>query len=152
MITKDDIKDIDLVDAIELASTGSAFYRTGITLVSTTTGTNLVTVNGSFSIIYGDDPIEVGDIVVISGTTGGADGTYTVASIVTDQTFTVSTPIATSTGGSAGFKNKAGALRVGVDSTTFTQVTGLTVQALLKDIDSKLGDRAYRRHFLLMGS
>lgn len=152
MLSKDDIKDVELVDAIELAATGSSFYRTGSSLVSTTTGTNTVTLNAAFSVIYGDDPIEVGDFAILAGTTGGADGTYTVASVLTDQTFTVAEALATSTGGTVGFKHKAGALRVGVDTSTFTHSSSSTAQAVLKDVDMKLSDAVYRRHFLLMGA
>ena len=151
MITKDDIKDIDLVDATELASTGSSSYRTGNAVTSTTSGTKLVTFPGTVSLIYGDDPVEAGDKIVLVGTTGGADGTYTVNSILSDQTLDVVESIASSTGGSASFKNKSGALRVGVDTATFKYSTSSEVQTALKDMDTKLDDKAYRRHFLLMG-
>lgn len=150
MISKDDIKDLDIADATELASTGSATYRTGSSVTSTTSGTNLITFPGTVSVIYGDDPVESGDKIVLTGTTG-ADGTYTVNTVLTDQTLNVLEVIATSTGGTASFKNKAGALRVGVDSSTFKFSVGSEVQAVLKDIDTKLDDKAYRRHFLLMG-
>lgn len=150
MISKEDIKDLDIVDSTELASVGSTPYRTGDTVTSTTSGTKLVTFPGTVNLIYGDDTVEAGDKIVLVGTTG-ADGTYTVNSIISNQTLDVVETISTSTGGSASFINKPGAFRVGVDTTAFNYTTATEVHTALKDLDTKLSDSGYRRHFLLMG-
>jgi hypothetical protein len=135
-ISKADIVDLDIVDSTELAATGVTSYRTGNTVTSTTSGTKVILFPGSVSLIYGDDPVEVGDKVVLTGTSG-ANGTYTVANVLTDQSLDVVEAIATSTGGTAAFRNKSGALRVGVDTSTFVASANSTAQAVLKDLDTQ---------------
>jgi hypothetical protein len=89
------------------------------------------------ALIHGDDPIEVGDKCVISGS--AAAGTYTVAVVVDDVTFDVTESIVTSTGGSAAFRFKSGALRVGVDTTGLSNSAASTLQGLISDFDSAIG-------------
>jgi len=135
-VSKADIVDLDIVDSSELAATGSTSYRSGDSVTSTTSGTKVILFPGTVNLIYGDDPVEVGDKVVLTGTSA-ADGTYTVATVLTDQTLDVVEAIATSTGGTAAFRHKSGALRVGVDTTTFVASANSTAQAVLKDLDTQ---------------
>lgn len=117
-VTKADIYDLDFFDAGELTSdeSVSANYLT-TTVVSTTAGTKTVVVNALPSgegITARDAPVEIGDLAIITGTSGGlGDGQFTVASIVDDVTFTVTEVIGTSTGGSVTFRYSAGAKKVG---------------------------------------
>ena len=156
-IAKEDLQDADIVDATELASDGSVSIVTGIALTSTTNATKRVVVNdAAYDIRRGVERLEAGDRVVLTGTTGGADGTYTIAAIIDAQTFDVVETIADSTGGTFAAYYPVGASRVGVDSSTMTNTNADNVQAAVQDlsdaIDSIGGvDLAYRRHFLLAG-
>jgi hypothetical protein len=117
-ISKDDIVDADIVDAEELGSSGSTVYRTAVTVVSTTTGTNVVVISpGGLmgEVVPTDVPSQVGDKVIISGT--AAAGTYHIDTIVNDTTFTTFEPVVTTVGGLANFVYASGALRVGFDPT-----------------------------------
>lgn len=138
MISKEDIKDLDIVDAVELASIGQVAYRSGDSLVSTTAGTQTITFSSSVHLLYGDDPIEAGDKVVLTGTTA-ADGTYIVSTIVDDQNLTVVSAILDSTGGTASFYHKVGATRVGVDTSTFSYSSEDNLQNVLSDLDTAIG-------------
>lgn len=137
-----DIVDVDIVDAFELASDGTAVYVI-LTVVSTTTGTKVVVVNlaaDGEGILYGKDhPAEVDDTVVITGTSGGSgDGTFTIASIIDDTTFIVNEAIGTSTGGSATFMYPVGAGKVGFDPTGLLHTTATNVQDAIKDMDTAI--------------
>jgi hypothetical protein len=147
-ISKYDIKDADFVDAVELKSHGTTVFLSGVTVVSTTSATKTVVLSGIHILYVPEEEIEVDDIVVLSGTSGGgaADGTYTVASIVDDTSFTVVESIADSTGGSADFKYPSGSLSVGVDTTGFYGSDKDTLQEALKEVDAKSEDNIAVRH------
>ena len=136
-IRRADIVDAEIVDAVELLSDGTTVLASGITVVSTTSSTRRVVCSGTEFIYDPEQKIDQYDIVVLTGTSGGAaDGTYHVESVVDATTFVVVEAIADSTGGSATFYYPAGALAVGVDPTGFTQTVATNVQDALKDIDN----------------
>lgn len=156
-IAKEDIQDADIVDAVELASDGTVAIVTGIALTSTTNATKRVVVNDTtYDIRRGAERLEAGDRVSLTGTIGGADGTYTVAGIVDAQQFDVVETIATSTGGTFSAFHPVGAAKVGLDSTAMTNTSADNVQEGMKDLSDAIDglggvDRAYRRPLLLMG-
>ncbi len=138
-IRKVDIIDADIVDANELASTGSIVFITGASVVSTNSGTKIVTLSGIDVFSQPSDThVEAGDKVTLSGTTGGADGTYTIASVTDATHVVVVEAIATSTGGSANFKYKSGAKAVGVDTGAFTHSSASNLQTVLSDLDGAI--------------
>ena len=141
-ISKADVSDLDFVDSNELASDGTAVFVT-TTVVSTTSGTQTVVVNlasDGEGILYSrDHPVTPGDIAIITGTSGGAaDGSYTVATVPTDTSFTVVEAIASSTGGSVDFVYVAGALNVGFDPTRQAQTTSTELQTGLTEVSNGL--------------
>lgn len=140
-IRKEDLVDLDIVDSVELASDGYYVYLT-TTLVSTTNAGSLVTINlpsdGEGLITGRDHPLAPGDRVRITGTSGGlADGYYIVNLPITDTSFSVNSPIATSTGGTIDFMFQGGAKYVGFDKLNYTaiHVTHTTVQEAIQDLD-----------------
>lgn len=139
-ITRTDVIDGDFVDAQELKSDGTAAYLT-TTGTSTTSGTSTVVVtlaSDGEGILYSKDhPVEAGDIAIISGSSG-ADGTYHVATIPTDTSFTTVESIPTSTGGTVTFYYPAGALSVGFDPTGMTYATHTNVQKAIQDLDAAI--------------
>ena len=140
-ITKEDIEDVEIVDAEELSADGSTNYTTGATVVSTTSSTKKV-VFSSIDLIYDkDERAEVNDILILTGTSGGgaADGTYTIASVDDQTSVTVVETIADSTGGTADFRHPAGATKVGVDPTNITASTQNDLQGVLEDLDGAIG-------------
>jgi len=141
-LTKADLIDIDFLDSYELRSDGSVVYLT-VAVVSTTTGTKVVVVgtpaDGEGIQTSRDHPVEVGDFVVITGTSGGlGNGTFTVASITNDTTFVVVEAIGTSTGGSVDFKYPVGASRIGFNPAALLHTTSLNVQDAIKDLDAAI--------------
>lgn len=139
-IRRSDIVDTEVVDQVELGSDGTVDLFTGVTVVSTTSGTKRVVVSG-VNLINGavDERLEANDKVTLAGTSGGlGDGTFTVASIVDDTTFEVVEAIGTSTGGTATAKYPPGAKKVGLDPTGLTQTTSTNVQDAIKDIDGAI--------------
>jgi hypothetical protein len=137
-IRKEDLVDLDIVDAVELASDGYYVYLTG-TLVSTTTGSNLVTINLPFDgegLITGrDHPLAPGDRIRLTGTSGGlADGYYLVNLPISDTSFSVTTSIATSTGGNIYFMFREGARQVGFDPTGLLTITAHNVQDAIREV------------------
>lgn len=145
-IRKEDVSDTDFVDAYELRSDGygiNSIYLSGVTVVSTTSGTNTVVVNlapDGGGIFYSHDhPVEVLDIVYLSGTSGSlADGYFTVNTIVSDTSFTVVEPIATSTGGTAEFRYPPGASKIGFNPTGLSNTDSNDVQEAIEDLDVNL--------------
>lgn len=133
-IRKEDVEDLDFVDAVELASDGTTEIFTGGTVVSTTAATSQVVLSG-LDLYRDPEALEPGDLITLSGTTG-ADGDYTVASIVSSTTFTVSEAIVDSTGGTCTAHHPPGALKVGFDSTGLTVVTANTVQEAIEELDA----------------
>jgi hypothetical protein len=137
-ITKEDLEDLDIVDAEELASDGSSSFQifSGVTTVSTTSSTKRVVLSG-IDLLDRDDPLEAEDIVILSGTSG-ADGTYTVDDVVDSVTFDVNESIADSTGGTCEARHPPGAQKVGLDDTGLTNVTADNVQDAITDLDGAI--------------
>ena len=134
-LRKADIEDTEIVDAVELLSDGTVVIRSGVTVVSTTSATKQVVLSG-INIIYDkDDRLQSGDIVTLSGTSGGlGDGTFTINVIVDDVTFSVIQVIGNSTGGLASLKHPAGATKVGVNPTNLTFSSASVLQTVLEDV------------------
>lgn len=141
-LTKEDLRDADVVDATELASDGSTTYITGATVVSTTSGTKRVVFSGIDLVHDVDERAEPKDKVVLSGTTGGADGTYTIANIIDSVTVDVEEAIADSTGGSANFIHPPGASKVGFDPAGLVYLTKHNLQEAMEEVDANLGGGA----------
>src|ERR1700687_1179323 len=107
-ISKADLTDADVYDASELSTDGTVGYLT-VSITATTCGTKTVIISlagDGEGILYSKDhPVAINDKVVITATSGGlGNGTFTVATVVSDTSFTVVETIGTSTGGSASFK------------------------------------------------
>jgi hypothetical protein len=139
-ISRTDIIDGDFIDAVELKSDGTVTYLT-VTVVSTTSGTQTVVVNiasDGEGILFGrDHEVVPGDIVVLSGTSGGAgDGTYTVATVPTNTSLTVTGAIGTSTGGNATFYYTSGSTNVGFGQTKQNITSSNILQQALTDISN----------------
>jgi len=130
-IRHEDIFDADIVDAVELLSSGSTVIATD-TLVSTVNATKRVTVS-TYNLDDPDAPIEPGDIVVIAG--NAAEGTYHVASIVSTTIFVVVESIPGSTGGSVTFYDPPGATKIGISPTNLTTTTATILQNAFGSID-----------------
>ena len=130
-IRHEDIFDADIVDAVELLSSGSTVIATD-TLVSTVNATKRVTVS-TYNLDDPDAPIEPGDIVVIAG--NAAEGTYHVASIVSTTIFVVVESIPGSTGGSITFYDPPGATKIGISPTNLTTTTATILQNAFGSID-----------------
>jgi hypothetical protein len=151
-ISKEDVKDVDFIDAYELASDGNGSNSIYLNTfaVSTTSGSGTVVItlaSDGEGILYSiDHPVQSKDIVWIYGTTGGGgDGYYTVNSIVSDTSFTVNEAIGNSTDGYAQFRYPAGALSVGFSRALYTPVhiTHNNVQGALQDLDIAIANTSY---------
>lgn len=143
-----DLNPYDFYDAAELNSDSTIVYLT-LTVVSTV-APNIVNVNPAADgegILYSrDHPVHssalavggVGDFADISGTSGGAgDGTFTVATVVSDTQFTV-TPatIGNSSGGSVNFRYLAGAAVTGFSKSKQNVTSTNLVQPALTDVSN----------------
>lgn len=137
-IRRNDLDNLEIVDAIELASDGYYVYLT-TTLSSTNSTGNVITINlasdGQGIENTYDHPAKSGDRVRLTGTSGAlADGYYTINSVLSNITFSVLENIANSTGGSASFIYAEGAKQIGF-SPINVQVTNATnVQDAIVDI------------------
>lgn len=138
-LRKEDFVDVDIVDAEELGSDGTTEYSTGVVVVSTTSSNKRV-VFSSVNLKYDEDEkAQSGDIVVISGTSGGSgDGTFTIDNVINETTIDVVETIGDSTGGSANFRHPPGAKKTGFDSTGLTQTTADNVQEAIQDLDGAI--------------
>lgn len=146
-IRKEDIVDADVIDAVELASDGTTVFVDNATVVSTTASTKTVVISGEDVVFDKEEHLEINDIVVITGTSGGlGDGTFTVASITNSTTFVVNETIGDSTGGTADFIHPSGSTKVGVKSSTLTLSSSDNLQSVLEDIDTFISE-AYGRFF-----
>jgi len=133
-LTRDDIADLDILDAIELESDGSSSYLFRSESIGTvTSGTKQVSIPAGL-LLAADNGIGPGDIVVITG--NAAAGTYTVDQVIDQQTFSVVESIPDAAGGSVDFIHAAGAGRIGVDTTGFASSSATTLSALLEDLDA----------------
>lgn len=129
-IRKEDIADLDIVDAYELASDGygpSSIYLS-TPCVSTTGTTKTVVVSLSADgngILYNYEfPVQSGDIVWVHNTAGTiGDGYFTVDQVIDNVTFTVNETMVNSTGGTVQYRYPAGASAVGFNP------TGLSITA-----------------------
>ena len=130
-IRREDILDVDVVDAVELLSSGTTVVTTD-TLVSTVASTKRVTVS-SINLNDQETPIEPGDIVIITG--NAAAGTYHVNVIVDNTVFSVVETILDSTGGSISFQDPPGATKVGLDPTNLTMTTSAVLQSAFGSVD-----------------
>lgn len=139
-ISRSDITDADIVDAVELASTGNVPFRSE-NVVSTTNGTNIVLFDVNIFLLQSDEPVGVGDTLTLAGTTG-ANGNYKVLTVYTNSLKTVE-PIPSSTGGVATFFHPSGATRIGISTTNFTVGSGQNLQEVLNSVDSVLAQTSF---------
>jgi hypothetical protein len=135
-ISKTDINDSEIVDAIELASDGYYVYRT-VSLVSTTSLTREVKISTPTNLDRldnVDEPLQIGDRIEIIGNI--AAGFYTVEDIIDPtDTFKVLESILDSTGGTADFIHPSGASHIGVNSYSFNNTSSTNLQEILEDFD-----------------
>lgn len=142
-LSASDIRDEELVDQAELRANGSASsaYRSGVTVSSTTAATKRVVVTGydpeGLAVGSRDTPAEVGDLLVLSGTTGGADGTYTIAAVFSGEV-QVAEDVPDSTGGTAEFRNPPGASKVGIDTAAHPNSSAETLQEFVDEVATSL--------------
>lgn len=142
-----DVNPYDFYDAAELNTDSTVVYLT-VTVVSTV-APNIVNVNlasDGEGILYSrDHPVHaanltvggLGDFADITGTSGGAgDGTYEVATVVSDTQFTVTGTIANSTGGSVNFRYQSGAEVVGYDQADQNITATNLVQGAVTDVSN----------------
>ena len=139
--TVEDVEDVEFVDAVELISDGSTAYKS-VSISSTSSIASTITISTSPPLnldgfVYGDDPVEPGEKITITGSTG-ADGTYTIDTVVDNNNITVVEPIVNSTGGSGSIRRLPGAKLVGVDPTSLTNVSANDVQTALEHLDSSI--------------
>lgn len=137
-ITKEDLDDIDIVDAEELGSDGNAIIFSGKAIVSTDSGTKNVALSPGVDLKRSPERLQQNDKVVISGTIGGADGNYTVDQVIDNLTFRVNESIASSSGGVCTTKHPEGASKVGFNSTGLSQTTASNVQEAIEDLDAAI--------------
>jgi hypothetical protein len=136
-LTKEDLRDADVVDAVELASPGTTTYITGATVVSTTAATKRIVFSGIDLVHDVDERAEPKDKVTLAGTTG-ADGTYTIANVIDSVTVDVEETIVDSTGGTATFRHPPGSSKVGFDPTGLIYLTKTNVQEALEEVDANI--------------
>jgi hypothetical protein len=133
-IERADLADLDFVDAVELAATGSraVAYR-NLSIVSITAATREVVVNPTeFLLIDRDNPVQAGDLFTLTGASA-SNGDYTIQSIIDDQTFVVvETVPSDGTGGSGTFYYPPGASKVGIGRISTLDATTETVQEALE--------------------
>lgn len=106
-----------------------------IPVSSTTSGTQVVVVNTATLF---DWKAAIGDKVSIVG--GSAAGTYTISSVISQTQFSVTESIPTSiSSGSLTIYHPPGSTKIGVNTSSFTEVSGSDLQDVLQDIDTALG-------------
>lgn len=135
-IQASDVVESDFLVAAQLETDGTVVYLT-TTVTSTTHATSTVVVgyasDGEGILLSKDHPVDIGCLAILTGTSG-ADGSYHVATVPTDTSFTTVEPIPDSTGGSVSFLYLSGASRIGFDSTTQAVSTSTIVQQSVKDL------------------
>lgn len=142
----------NIVTEPELLSDG--YGNNSVYLAATLTSTSasqLVTIilpADDVSLLYqGDYQVNPNDIVHLYDTqpSGVADGYYTVATVVSDNTFTVNESLVNSTDGYVQFMYQAGALMVGFSTARYTPVhiTHENVQDALQDLDKAITASSY---------
>ena len=133
-----DIKDPGIVSAAELSADGTDNYNTSVTVTSTTSSSKQIVFSGVYLIHDADDRAESGDKVILSGTSG-ADGTYTINTVIDDTTVSVVESINDSTDGTAEFRHPPGSTRVGIDPTNIEGVTSTELQEGLEQLSQATG-------------
>ena len=124
-----DSEDAGLVSEAELGSDGTSVIRVE-SVVDVVSGT--ITVPSTAYLRDYDDPIQPGDIAIISG--NAAAGTYTVDTVPTLSTFTVVEAIVDAGAGSVEFRHPAASSRVGVDPTPLSFTSATNLQQVLVDL------------------
>lgn len=152
-IAKEDIKDLDIVDAIELASDGYYIYLTS-TVISTTSSTNIIEINlpsdGEGIKTGKDHLVNSSDRIYLVGTSGGlADGYYIVNTILSDTTFSVNESIVDSIGGIIYFMFPVGSMQVGFDPTGLSNVTSHNVQEAIRELSLNASGMSENQHAVL---
>jgi hypothetical protein len=138
-LTKEDFEDGEILDAEELASSGSTTFLSDIVIVSTTGSSKNVRASGYYLLQDHDDRIECGDVFTLVGSSG-ADGTYFVSAVLDNDNFTVSNDtISDSVGGTGSFRHLPGAQRVGVNPATIPNVSSSNVQDALEELGALSG-------------
>ena len=142
VIRKEDLADLDIVDSVELASDGYTVYLS-TTLISTNNIGNLITINlpsDGEGIITGlDHPVSAGDRVLLTGTSAGAaDGYFVVNVAITDTSFSVTTSIAASTGGTIYFMHPSGAKSIGYDDSLQTLISANNIQDAITSLAGEI--------------
>lgn len=138
-IRKSDIFRSDIISPPELSSDGYYVYLPLVSSVSTTSSTKIVVIHPipdgeGLTLPAFDHPAKSGDIAHITGSSG-ADGYYTINTILSDTSFTVTESISDSTGGFVDFIYPVGAGLVGFNPTGLTITDSTNVQGAIKDID-----------------
>jgi len=135
VIRKEDLADLDIVDALELGSDGYYVFLSAIgQIVSTTSSTKTVVITG-FLLNDRDNPVESGDRLRLVNTSGGsADGYYLINTVLSTTSFTVLENINDSAGGDGYFMFVSGAKKVGFDPTGIGVTTATNLQDAIKDI------------------
>jgi hypothetical protein len=133
-IRKEDLYDIDFLDAPELESDGTSVYLSG-ELVSVISHVGVVVLNNT-ELTSCDNPVEAGDFVKITGTGGVIDGVYTVAEVLGVDSFRVNESILDWSGsGGIAFIYPSGASRVGYDSRGSYIISSNNVGGAIGQID-----------------
>lgn len=136
-ITKEDLHDVDFVDAEELRADGYTVFRT-VALSHTESNNSTVIIDpADFLDLLNsslDNPPQIGDFVYIYQSTE-ADGYYIITDIIDSITFSVDGYIFDSTGGFADFIHPSGASNVGFDATGLTTISADNVQEALEQVD-----------------
>ena len=140
-----DVLDTDFLDGYELNSDGygiNSIYLT-TSCISTTSGTKIVVTgpatDGNGILYTFDHPVESGDIVWLTGTSGGlGDGYFTINQVLSDTSFSVNETIGTSTGGNIQYRYKSGAKNIGFNPTNTSHITHNNVQQALEDLDASI--------------
>ncbi len=142
-----DINPYEVYSTQEQLTDGTFVYLT-ITVLSTV-APNIVNVNlasdGEGILTSRDHPVKssalavtgIGDFADISGTSGGAgDGIgFIVATVVSDNQFTISGTVGNSTGGSVSFRWPPGSTEIGYSEATTIHITHDQLQGAVNDLD-----------------
>jgi hypothetical protein len=146
-IRKEDILDSDFSDYYELISDGTLSYLSGVSIVSTTSGTKQIVVSGLDLLYDRDFPVRTNDRITITGSI--AAGNYTVNSIINSTTFDVVESIVTSSGGTVEFFYRPGGKNIGFDPSGVTLTTALNIQDAITDIANNASGISSTQHYLL---
>jgi hypothetical protein len=134
-IRKEDLYDLDFLDAAELESDGTSIYLSG-ELLSVESNVGTVTLVNT-ELTSRDNPVESGDYVRITGTS--VDGEYTVNQVLGDNRFSVVESIGNWSGsGGIVFIYPSGASKIGYDVRGKVITTVNNVGGSLGQIDTLL--------------